>query len=235
MVLGETGTYPIELEVKSRLLCFWYRLQSENDNKMSCLMYNLIKKQSEHTQFEMPWLTFVKKCLDDLGLSFVFDNPVYSSSQFKNIVKQRLKDQYVQFWNNSVNLNGICCNYRIFKTEFRFEEYLLKLPKNLMNSLLKLRLCNNKFPVNFNRYLGVPRGERLCTLCDMNELGDDFHYLFKCKYANFVQLRTLYLKRYYLHHQNVLKYHDLMSSNNSTTVLKLAKFAKGLLDFFANN
>ena len=236
MVLGETGTYPIELEVKSRLLCFWYKLQSDaiSSSKISCLMYNLIKRQSEHTQFENPWLSYVKECLNNLGLSYIFDNPMYSQFQFKNIVKRRLKDQYVQMWRNSVDTNGICCNYRIFKTEFSFEDYLLKLPYDLMKNLLKLRLCNNRLPVNSNRFLGVPRGERLCTLCDMNEIGDDFHYIFRCKYDTFTQLRNRYLKRYYLHHQNVLKYHELMNSKNNTTVMKLAKLVKGLLDHFSN-
>ena len=48
MVLGETGTYPIFLEMKSRMLVFWYRLKhalSTGSNKMSCLMLKLITHQ----------------------------------------------------------------------------------------------------------------------------------------------------------------------------------------------
>ena len=237
MVLGETGRFPIELEIKTRLLCFWFKLQSFNSkgsNKISCLMYNLIKRQSETTQFEPQWIKFVKECLNNLGLSFVFDNPdVYSFGKFKNTVKQRLKDQYIQCWRSNVDTNGICCNYRIFKTDFKFENYLLKLPNKLMKPLLTMRVSNNKFPVNHSRYFGIPRGERVCSLCNSGDIGDDFHYLFKCDFDAFVQLRKTSLKRYYLHHQNAIKYHELMNTDNIGIVRKLAKLAKGLQEYFS--
>ena len=81
MILGETGVYPIELEIKSRLLCYWYRLQMETNStqgKISCLMYSLAKRQSEITGVGSQWINHVKNCLNDLGLTFLFDNPIYS-------------------------------------------------------------------------------------------------------------------------------------------------------------
>ena len=102
-----------------------------------------------------------------------------------------------------------------------------------MKPLLKMRVCNNKFPVNHSRYFGIPRGERLCPLCNSDDIGDDFHYLFKCKFDAFVQLRKTCLKKYYLHHQNAIKYYQLMNSENISVIRKIAKLAKGLQEYFS--
>ena len=235
MVLGETGRYPIELEIKCRLLGFWYRLHQSSasgSKKISCLMYDFVRQQNEITQFYFPWIQFVKDCLNNLGLSFIYDNPVYSLDQFKRIVKQRLRDQFIQSWKNDIATKGICCNYRMYKTDFVFENYLISLPQSLQKSLLKLRVCNNRLPVNFSRYHGIPREQRVCSLCNENEIGDDFHYLFICKFNDFVILRNRLLNNYFLHHQNAIKFHRLMNPKSYKTLKNLARFVKAIVDQF---
>ena len=95
---------------------------------------------------------------------------VYFLDRFKNIVKQRLREQYVQSWQSIVHDSGTCCNYRMFKTDFCFENYLIMLPKDLQKAFLTLRVFNNKLPENISRYNDVPRNQRICSLCDMNEI-----------------------------------------------------------------
>ena len=43
---------------------------------------------------------------------------------FKNIVKGRIKDQYIQEWNNLLSNTNRCLSYRLFKKVFEFEKYL---------------------------------------------------------------------------------------------------------------
>ena len=42
MVLGDLGRLPIEYNVNSRMLGFWYKLICGSDNKLSCIFYRLI-------------------------------------------------------------------------------------------------------------------------------------------------------------------------------------------------
>ena len=56
--------------------------------------------------------------LDSLGLSYIWSNPVHSIEGFKRIMKQRLKDQFIQEWQSGVAENSVCCKYRLLKKMF---------------------------------------------------------------------------------------------------------------------
>ena len=63
----------------------------------------------------------VHSFLDSLGLSYIWSNQVHSIESFKRIVKQRLRDQFIQEWQSRVAENSVCCNYRLFKKKVCFE------------------------------------------------------------------------------------------------------------------
>ena len=42
--------------------------------------------------------------------------------------------------------------------------------------------CNTHLPIEKGRWLGIPRHERVCRLCNAIQLGDEFHYLFSCPF-----------------------------------------------------
>ena len=99
-------------------------------------------------------------------------------------MKQRLMDQFIQEWQSRVAENSVCSNYRLFKKKFCFEKYLTYLPSILRQRVLKFRISNHRLPVQQRRSLGIPRDERICTVCDSGEVGDEFHYLLNCSNEN---------------------------------------------------
>ena len=115
----------------------------------------------------------VHSLLDSLGLSYIWFNQDNTIESFKRKVKQRLRDQFIQEWQSRVAENSVCSNYRLFKKKFCFEEYLTYLASILRQRVLKFRLIQQR------RSLGIPRDERICTVCDSGEVGDEFHYLFQ--------------------------------------------------------
>ena len=50
--------------------------------------------------------------------------------------------------------------------------------------VLKFRLSNHRLPIQHRRSLGIPRDERICTICNGGEVGDEFHYLLNCSSEN---------------------------------------------------
>ena len=42
----------------------------------------------------------------------------------------------------------------------------------------QFRLGNTKLPAETGRWVNIDRNERYCTLCNRNEIGDEFHLLF---------------------------------------------------------
>ena len=132
----------------------------------------------------------------------------------KKSIEQKLKDQYLQVWSNEVNSSskGLC--YRMFKHDLEFENYLSQLPQNFLFTFCKFRCGNHRLPVETGRWHNTPRSERLCTLCDSTDIGDEFHYIFSCGY--FKKERKQYLSSFYCNNVNTVKFNQLFSSRMHT-------------------
>ena len=80
------------------------------------------------------------------------------------------------------------------KNNFRFEEYLHVICNvKHRQAITKLRISAHKLPVESGRYNKTPYNERKCTLCQSDEIGDEFHYLMSCPNNEFVKLRNTFV------------------------------------------
>ena len=70
-----------------------------------------------------------------------------------------------------------CLNYKSYKQEFCFENYFNIWPLPLSKYICKFRCLSHKLPIEKGCFLNIERNERICLLCNKNELGDEFHYL----------------------------------------------------------
>ena len=121
-----------------------------------------------------------------------------------------------------------------------FEKYLTYFPSTLRQRVLKFRLSNHRLPIQQRRSLGIPRDERICTVCDSGEVGDAFHYLLNCSNENVNENanenvkrnRTKYVDKYYTHHPNVPKFCSLMNMTSKSKNVKLAKFISCIFELF---
>ena len=109
----------------------------------------------------------------------------------------------------------------MFKPAFGQERYISLLPTNLAIKLARFRTTNNMLPVNKLRFENVPRNERICQKCEMNEIGDEFHYLFCCLFFDIKQRACI--PGFYRIRPNAIKFNKLFNSNKKT-MLKLTHF-----------
>ena len=49
----------------------------------------------------------------------------------------------------------------------------------------KLRISSHRLPVESGRYNNIPIDERTCKLCNLNEVGNEQHYLMQCSNTMF--------------------------------------------------
>ena len=59
MVYGETGRYPVSLVVFERIIGFWFRLSTSNEQKLSVLMYRFLALSNS----ENPWFVGQKAAM----------------------------------------------------------------------------------------------------------------------------------------------------------------------------
>ena len=67
--------------------------------------------------------------------------------------------------------------------------------------------------------------ERLCTLCDEQLVGDEFHFILECKNLQLVDLRNQYISPYYRNIPSLGKLTELFE-NKGRKLFKLAKYLK---------
>ena len=75
-------------------------------------------------------------------------------------------------------------------------------------------MLNHKLPIETGRWNNIQREDRKCNLCDLNDLGDEFHYLFKCKQID--NKRKECIDKKCSHRPNILKFKNLMSSTKKS-------------------
>ena len=230
-VYGETGHFPLYIHVYSRMINFWHKLTQDVNNKFSsCILFTTLDCL-KYKVFQSEWLLKIKSILDDCGLSFVWHNPhTVKTNWLNNAVQKKLKDMFIQDWDEKCKACSKACNYGLFKSEFGFEKYLDALPVTYQINLTKFRTSNHKLPIEKGRYSNLPRNERHCTLCNSDQVGDEYHFLLECTELN--ELRNAHIPRYYTFRPNFHKYAQLMSSSNRKTRLSLCKYIKTGMKLF---
>ncbi len=103
MVRGKTGCFPVELDIKVRMLSFWCKLVNESKSeKISKTCFNCMTSLFNSNSYAHPWINAVKSTLDSIGLTYAFYLDKVSPSWLKRQAKESLRKVYVQNWFNEV-------------------------------------------------------------------------------------------------------------------------------------
>ena len=124
-----------------------------------------------------------------------------------------IKSSECQECYSSIENNSRCMLYKHLKPVYSMENYLkCNYHRDFRQYLTKLRLSSHTFLVERGRWVKpkINYHERLCTLCDENDIEDEYHILMKCKY--FVNLREKYISKKYYKRPNMYKFQKLMNT-----------------------
>ena len=127
--------------------------------------------------------------------------------------EQRLKDEFIQKCFSDIRNSDRCRLYKEIKIVFECESYMnCNIRQDVRVCFTKLRLSSHKFLVERARWLKVkvPYTQRTCTLCNSNDIEDEYHVTLVCEY--FRDVRKKYIKPFYYQRPNMMKFLDLMTS-----------------------
>lgn len=222
MIYGELGRYPLEIDIKLRILNYWSKLMCGKQEKLPVILYKYAYKKYG---MNIPWLNNIKSILDSCGLSYVWNAQYFvSNTWLYHKVKVSVVDQFKQNWHSILLESPKAINYRLFKDNAERENYFKILDDKNIITFCRFRILSHKLPIETGRWKNVPRENRNCKLCNSGDIGDEFHYIFKC--SKFNHDREKNLKPYYLNRPNILKFHDLMNTRNISMLNHLCKFIR---------
>ena len=154
----------------------------------------------------------------------VWLNPeIFKPEWIKKAIDLKLSDMYQQEWHSQILAKSSCILYRTFKTNFEMEKYLTLLDCGDRIIISRFRCRNIKIPVVSMVYTNrdIQPINRLCIICNLNEIGDETHYIMRC--PAFQTHRIRFISNYYIRNPNIA-IPQLFQTNNVTILKKLAKF-----------
>ena len=236
MLYGETGKMCLDTIVMDRMINFWCRILSGNQQKLVYKIYQLLFTLHEDpiNNFKSKWITKIKSILDNSGYSMYWLDQTNINKGNVNVIKlnviQRLQDMTKQNWVNEVYTNSVCTIYRIIQTKHDTPPYISKLNSTYREIICKFKCRNHKLPCNADRFNINYDAGKTCNLCDHNTKGDEFHYLFQCDY--FQNDRVRLLNKYYYVRPNTNKMSELFMCGSTVKLAKLAIFCKLIMSTF---
>ena len=178
------------------------------------IAYDSMLKSKVHLSNSKCWTRKIQELLFRVGFGYIWENQMVPDvKKFLNMLKQRLQDIHIQECYSSIENNSRCMLYKHLKPVYSMENYLkCNYHRDFRQYLTKLRLSSHKFLVERGRWVKpkINYHERLCTLCDENDIEHEYHILMKCKY--FVYLREKYISKKYYKSPSMYKFQKLMNT-----------------------
>ena len=121
-----------------------------------------------------------------LKITNITDTPIQNSknNHIINKFKDGIKHLYETWWTKQAKPTGVnkLDFYYKYKKTFKYETYLDNIPKYIRIYMTRLRLSSHSLPIELHRYNKKKnkREERKCPICNLDEMGDEEHYLLKC-------------------------------------------------------
>ena len=160
--------------------------------------------------------------------------PIYNAHKLDRfLVFNTLKDHFLQAWRSELaddDSSSKAKNYSYIKDSIELESYFKILPKHLYLNLIYFRSSNHKFPIETGRWNDTNHAERKCKLCNLNTVGDEFHYLLEC--PHFKDDRETFISPNYYRRPNMIKYKKLLSCTDDQTLKKLGIYVGKLIKSF---
>ena len=225
MIYGETGEIPISIYAKSRMVGYLSKMLNQNTRTLSKQVFELAYKMHKDGYYTCKWMYKVVGILTEMNRLEIIDNKIFvPSNVLTQVYKTYAREKFIDSWKTRlVNLTK-CDLYQLYKVSFEQEKYLSVLPPNLATVLCKYRTSNHKLEVETGRHVRpiVPRFDRKCRKCELNETGNELHHLLVCpKYGT---LRTRLIPRKYTIRINLNNFLNLMSCKNKQVMVNLARF-----------
>ena len=230
MVYGETGTLPLAVKIKIRMINFWKRIVTGKTEKISFQIYRaMLNDHIRNKNDNYKWLNAIKSIFTESGRYHIWLEQFLDDSKVNAIVRT-IKDQAIQNLNASCSISNKGRNYTNLIKLWGTPPDIYNIKHNNLISLIRFRTSNHRLPVEVGRYNDTPFHERRCPFCE-NSLGDEYHYIMECN--NFKRQRKLYIKHEFTMRPSMAKYLQIMCSKNFEILEKVGKFSEIIIKSFS--
>lgn len=125
------------------------------------------------------WASEIESIYNDLNMSYIFENQIVCDLQNAD---KRLFELCNTEWKVEVNDKPKLRTYVTFKNNIGVEEYVTSnISRKNRSMMAQLRCGTLKLKIEVGRYHRIPVEQRLCEMCNCNQVEDEKHFLFRCE------------------------------------------------------
>ena len=139
------------------------------------------------------WANNIKNELYSIGMGEYWEAQSHINvDHFISEVKMRLIDIFLQECYMFMDNSSKCLLYKNLVDTFCLQYYLKKnMCKKYRTIVTKYRLSSHKLAIERGRFTNIPTYDRKCTLCNHNDLEDEYHFILIC--PMFIDQRLKYI------------------------------------------
>ena len=215
LVYYELGRFPLHITRKLRILKYWIKLK----NSDNCILRSCLE---DRENINDTWINQIQTELNNLGLGYIFNESSIDKVTQK-ILEQRFFDLHRQEMFSAICRSSRGEYYQYIADNFGLQYYLSKAISEIYRkSITRFRLSSHNLNIESGRYKNELRSKRICTLCNLRDVEDEFHFILKC--PKYQEIRNLYIKKYYFRRPSAFKLIQLLSVQNLKELRNLGKF-----------
>lgn len=232
-IYSDTGRFPVYLKQQVQALKYWYRVMSLDNEHMVKKAYNSLYES--HCLGQNNWCSHIKALLYDHNHQSNWDNQIINI-QDVNVIKEKIYKKFMDNCLNQINNsddNPKLRTFKLFKTEFKLENYLTKI-KNLNHSLAlaRFRISSHNLRIETGRYdqPKTPPENRICNYCDTRSVESEIHFILDCPLYTDERLELKRTIREEIPWEDLIALSNedyficIMSSENDKVMRALAKY-----------
>jgi hypothetical protein len=180
-ITGDIGWLPSKFRRWINMLRYWNKLMNMDDQRLPKKVFT-----ADYNICQSNWSNDIKQIMISLGLSTYFTEKRPVDLKLAN---EKILSLFNEQWYTSVQNSPKLRTYKLFKTNFKTEQYIvLNLEKNERSMLAQFRCGILPLRVETGRFIGENVNQRICTFCDQEQIENETHFLVECtKYDNIRQ------------------------------------------------
>jgi hypothetical protein len=222
LVYGETGRYPLYVNVYVKCVKYWLRILRMSNSRLPRKSYNMLLYL--HEQNKKTWVSSVCFLLYKFGFDDAWQNQgVGNEKMFIGLFKERLILHFGMEWRQKIEFSD---RYKLFssiKQRFGMSTYLIEVKHiQARNLLIKVRLGVSELRSHKYRFKSnATEEELLCPVC-LNEIETEIHFILKC--PMYKEIREQYISKKYYNCPSLFKLTVLFASQIKPVMFNLGTY-----------